>query len=160
MSVRLAYSSSKTLRNINGWLLWKSYDQKTSALYLPVNNINNTANVGIVGRGHVRPRPTTLLPPRSSGKPKAATVVYSLLIMGMRMPETCWAVFKRQALNLGHWCIWLVWFIWILSLIFRVEIFGLCLTRVTDFVKTSKQCLQTVFLKLQPSHRILRIPHS
>jgi len=23
-------------------------------------------------------------------------------------PETCWAVFKRQAINLRHWCIWLV----------------------------------------------------
>jgi len=29
-------------------------------------------------------------------------------MMGMRMPETCWAVFKRQAVNLRDWCIWLV----------------------------------------------------
>ena len=29
-------------------------------------------------------------------------------MMGMRMPETCWAVFKRQAINLRDWCIWLV----------------------------------------------------
>ena len=36
-----------------------------------------------------RPRPTTLLPPRSSGKPEAATAVYKLLMMGMEMPETC-----------------------------------------------------------------------
>jgi len=28
--------------------------------------------------------------------------------MGMRMPETCWAVFKRQVVNLRNWCIWLV----------------------------------------------------
>ena len=28
--------------------------------------------------------------------------------MGMRMPETCWAVFKRRAINLRDWCIWLV----------------------------------------------------
>jgi hypothetical protein len=28
--------------------------------------------------------------------------------MGMRMPETCWAVFKWQAINLRDWCIWLV----------------------------------------------------
>jgi len=27
--------------------------------------------------------------------------------MGMRMPETCWAVFKRQVINLRHCCIWL-----------------------------------------------------
>jgi len=35
-----------------------------------------------------RPRPTALLPPHSNGKPKAATAVYKLLLMGMRMPET------------------------------------------------------------------------
>ena len=28
--------------------------------------------------------------------------------MGMRMTETCWAVFKRRAINLREWCIWLV----------------------------------------------------
>jgi hypothetical protein len=27
---------------------------------------------------------------------------------GTRMPETCWAVFKRRAINLRDWCIWLV----------------------------------------------------
>jgi len=47
-----------------------------------------------VGRGRSgcqpdRPRPTTLLPPRSNGKPKAATAVDKLLMMGMRMSETC-----------------------------------------------------------------------
>ena len=49
-----------------------------------------------------------LLPPRSNGKPEAATAVDELLMMGMRMPETCWALFKRQAINLRDWCIWLV----------------------------------------------------
>jgi hypothetical protein len=24
------------------------------------------------------------------------------------MPETCWAVFERRAINLRDWCIWLV----------------------------------------------------
>jgi hypothetical protein len=43
----------------------------------------------VVGRGLDRPRPTTLLPPRSNGKPEAATAVDKLLMMGMRMPETC-----------------------------------------------------------------------
>jgi len=28
--------------------------------------------------------------------------------MGMRMPETCWAVFKRQVINLRSCCIWFV----------------------------------------------------
>jgi hypothetical protein len=55
-----------------------------------------------------RPRPTALLPPRSNGKPEAATAVYKLLMMGKRMPETCWAVFERRAINLRDWCIWLV----------------------------------------------------
>jgi hypothetical protein len=58
--------------------------------------------------GPDRPRPTTLLPPRFNGKSEAATAVYKLLMMGKRMPETCWAVFKRQALNLRDLCIWLV----------------------------------------------------
>jgi len=29
-------------------------------------------------------------------------------MMGMRIPETCWAVFERQAIKLRGWCIWLV----------------------------------------------------
>jgi len=58
--------------------------------------------------GPDRPRPTALLPPSSDGKPEAATAVIELLMMGMRMPETCWAVFKRQAINLRNYCVWLV----------------------------------------------------
>jgi len=41
------------------------------------------------GRGRSGPRPTALLPPRSYGKPEAAAAVDSLLMMGIRMPETC-----------------------------------------------------------------------
>jgi hypothetical protein len=63
--------------------------------------------VGPAGRP-ARPRPTTLLPLRSNGKPEAATAVVELLMMGIRMPETCWAVFKRQTINLRNCCIWLV----------------------------------------------------
>ena len=65
----------------------------------------------VVGRGQSgpdRPWPTTLLPPSSNGKPEAATAVDKLLMMGTRMLETCWTVFKRQAINLRDWCIWLV----------------------------------------------------
>jgi hypothetical protein len=48
----------------------------------------------VVGRGGSgwqpdRPRPSTLLPPRSNGKPEAVTAVDKLLMMDMRMPETC-----------------------------------------------------------------------
>jgi len=40
--------------------------------------------------GQARPRPTTLLPPRSYGKPEAAAAaVDTLLMTGKRMPETC-----------------------------------------------------------------------
>jgi hypothetical protein len=41
-------------------------------------------------------------------KPEAATAVVELLMMGLRTPETCWAVFKRQVINLRNCCIWLV----------------------------------------------------
>ena len=41
------------------------------------------------GRQPDRPRPTTLLSPRSNGKPEAATAVDKLLMMGKRMPEIC-----------------------------------------------------------------------
>ena len=47
-----------------------------------------------------RPRPTALLPPRSYGKPEAAAAVDRLLLMGIRMTETCSAVSKRQTINL------------------------------------------------------------
>ena len=33
--------------------------------------------------------PTALVPPRSYGKPEAAAAVDKLLMMGIRMPETC-----------------------------------------------------------------------
>jgi len=53
---------------------------------------------GAVGRGRAgrpaRPRPTALLPPLSYGKPETATAVTELLMMGMRIPETCWAAFN------------------------------------------------------------------
>jgi hypothetical protein len=43
----------------------------------------------VVGPGPARPRPTALLPPRSYGKPEAAAAVDRLLMMGIRMAETC-----------------------------------------------------------------------
>ena len=41
-------------------------------------------------------------------KPEAATAVVELLMMGVRTPETCWAVLKRQVINLRTFCLWLV----------------------------------------------------
>jgi hypothetical protein len=39
--------------------------------------------------GPDRPRSTELLSPRSYGKPETAAAVDKLLMMGIRMPETC-----------------------------------------------------------------------
>ena len=50
---------------------------------------NVVVAVSLVVVGLDRPQPTTLLPPRSNRKPEAATAVYKLLMMGMRMPKTC-----------------------------------------------------------------------
>ena len=41
-------------------------------------------------------------------KPEAATAVVEHLMMGVRTPETCWAVHKRRVINLRNCCIWLV----------------------------------------------------
>jgi len=50
---------------------------------------NVVVAVLLVVVGPDRPRPTALLPQRSNGKSEAATAVDKLLMMGMRMPETC-----------------------------------------------------------------------
>jgi hypothetical protein len=44
--------------------------------------------VGPAGRP-ARPRRKALLPPRSYGKPEAVAAVDKLLMMDIRMPETC-----------------------------------------------------------------------
>jgi hypothetical protein len=41
-------------------------------------------------------------------KPEVATAVIELLMMGGKMPETCWAVNKRQDKKLKNFCIRLV----------------------------------------------------
>jgi len=41
-------------------------------------------------------------------KPEAATAAVELLMMGVRTPETCLAVHKRQVINLRNCCIYLV----------------------------------------------------
>jgi hypothetical protein len=41
-------------------------------------------------------------------KPEAATAVVELLMMGVRTPEKCCAVTKRQVINLRNCYIWLV----------------------------------------------------
>ena len=61
----------------------RSLSTAVAASGLPLERGGSSA----VGRG--RPRPTKLLPPRSNGKPETVTAVYMLLMMGVRMPETC-----------------------------------------------------------------------
>jgi len=60
------------------------------------------------GRLPARPRPTTLLPPRSNGKTRGCQCSCKLLMMGEEAPETCWATHKRQVINLWNCCILLV----------------------------------------------------
>jgi len=76
---------------------------------LPLESGSSSAvGCGRAGWQPAWPQPTALLPPCSNGKPEAATAVSELLMMGVRMPETCWAVFKSQVINLRNCCIWLV----------------------------------------------------
>jgi len=49
-----------------------------------------------------------VLPSYRGDRPKAATAVIELLMMGGRTPETCWAVNKHQDNKLENCCIWLV----------------------------------------------------
>jgi hypothetical protein len=89
-----------------------SFHQRTQFLYCDVCLLDYTGwqlyRVANIQVRPDRPRPTALLPPRPNDTPEAATAVDKLLMMGMRMPETCWAVFKRQAINPRNCCIWLV----------------------------------------------------
>ena len=79
-----------TAQHVSGILMpiIRSLSTAVAASGLPLERGRSSA----VGRGQLgpdRPRTTTLLPPRSNGKPEAATAVNKLLMMGMRMPETC-----------------------------------------------------------------------
>jgi len=57
---------------------------------MPIIRSLSTAAAAAAAAQPDRPRPTALLPPRSYGKPEAAAAaVDRLLIMGIRMPETC-----------------------------------------------------------------------
>jgi hypothetical protein len=86
----------------------RSSTTEVAASSLPSKRGDSNAVGRVRADRPTRLRPTALLPPRSDGKPEAATSVVELLMMGMRMHETCWAVFKRQVNNLRNGCIWLV----------------------------------------------------
>jgi hypothetical protein len=61
----------------------------------------------IIGRS-ARPRTQHGCHRDTKVKPKAATAVIELLMMGGKTPETYWAVNKRQDNKLKNCCIWLV----------------------------------------------------
>jgi len=96
-----------TAQHVSGVLtpILRSSTTAVAASGLPLERGDSSA----VGRGRAGcqpapPRPTALLPPRSNGKPEAATAVAEILRMGVRTPKTCWAVRKRQVINLRNCC--------------------------------------------------------
>jgi hypothetical protein len=66
----------------------RSSSNTVAASGLPLERGGSSA-VGRGWSGSDRPRPTAMLPPRSNGKPEAATVFDELLMMGMKMSEIC-----------------------------------------------------------------------
>jgi hypothetical protein len=81
-----------TAQHVSGILMpiIRSLSTAAAASGLPLERGGSSAvGRGLAGCKPDRPLPTALLPPRSNGKTEAAAAVDKLLMMGMRMPETC-----------------------------------------------------------------------
>jgi hypothetical protein len=72
--------------------------QHVSDILMPIIRSLSTA----VAASGLPWEPTALLPLRSNGKAEAATAVDKLLMIGMRMPETCCAVFNPYPANVEN----------------------------------------------------------
>ena len=84
----------------------RSLSTAVAASGLPLERCSNSVGRGRAGRPeHDQQHCCHYVP---TVNPEAATAVDKLLMMGMRMPETCWPVYKWQAINLRDWYIWLV----------------------------------------------------
>jgi hypothetical protein len=68
----------------------------------------NCGGSSAIGRGRARKRTTALLAPCSKVNPEDAAAVVEILMMDVRMSETCWAAHKRQVINIRNYCIYLV----------------------------------------------------
>jgi hypothetical protein len=79
-----------TAQHVSGILMpiIRNSTTAVAASGLPLERGGSSA-VGRSRAGPVRSRPTALLSPSSDSKPEAATAVVELLMMGMKMPETC-----------------------------------------------------------------------